>query len=133
MIRVSARKSELQAKSRSYSRAAPQNPNRIAQKKEHNSGLGFFLWSRPLWFTAEPWVSFWGLIVLPNNFACSGTAEGLCSCFLSSSYMEGLLPALFREHSSPKGRRHNMSEPSITLKTVTSLNEEARLLNFHFS
>ena len=47
MIRVSAGKSELQAKSRScrpkvgvYSGADPQNPNRIGPEKEPESGLG---------------------------------------------------------------------------------------------
>ena len=32
MLRIRARKSELQAESRSYSRADPQNPNQIARK-----------------------------------------------------------------------------------------------------
>ena len=35
-VRVTSQKSELQAKSRSYSGAEPQNPNRIAQKRSPN-------------------------------------------------------------------------------------------------
>ena len=43
MIRIRARKSELQAESRSYGPKVgdtAQNPNRIAQKRAPNGGLG---------------------------------------------------------------------------------------------
>ena len=36
MIRIQAQKSELRAKSQRYSRADPQNPNQIAQKRAPN-------------------------------------------------------------------------------------------------
>ena len=39
-VRVTGQKSELQAKSQSYRRADPQNPNRIARKKAPESGFG---------------------------------------------------------------------------------------------
>ena len=45
--RISAQKSELQAKSRSYSRGDPQNPNRIAQKRNPN-GFEVLLQKTPL-------------------------------------------------------------------------------------
>ena len=35
-VRVTGQKSGLQAKSQSYNRADPQNPNRIAQKRDPN-------------------------------------------------------------------------------------------------
>ena len=47
MIPVSAQMSELQAKSRSYSRGDPQNPNRIAQKRKPN-GVEVLLQKTPL-------------------------------------------------------------------------------------
>ena len=46
-VRVTDEKSELQAKSQSYSRADPQNPNRIAQKRDPN-GVQVLLQKTPL-------------------------------------------------------------------------------------
>ena len=73
-VRVTGQKSGLQAKSQSYSRADPQNPNRIAQKRGPN-GVQALLQKTPLKAFLNPdkpcesnWqVKFVSNIILANS------------------------------------------------------------------
>ena len=78
-IRVTARKSEIQAKNRRHGRVAPPNPNRIAQRRCPN-GVWIFLQKRawkPLWIQLNDYPP--PINVFKINFKNCGKLQN-CSC-----------------------------------------------------